>query len=145
MKLSTRARYALRAMIHIARHSKDGMPVKLADAAQQTGISHRYLEQVAISLKNAKLLKGISGKSGGHVLTRPAHQIRLAEIVEAEIGPISVVDCVLDTESCIRKEGCECHELYCLLNERITDTLNEYTLADLEQGRVNRSAVLKKQ
>lgn len=137
MKLSTRARYALRAMTIIARTSKNGEPVKLADVAEHTEISHRYLEQVAISLKSAKLLRGISGKNGGHVLGRRPDKIKLGEIVEAAIGEISIVDCVTDPDSCIRISGCECRNLYNLLNKRIKDTLNQYTLDDLEKGRID--------
>lgn len=127
----------MRAMIMIARMGKNREPVKLADMARHTDISHRYLEQVAISLKNAKLLRGIPGKKGGHVLARPADRIRLGEIVEAAIGEINVVECVMNPDSCMKIGGCECRDLYCLLNSRITDTLNEYTLADLEQGRID--------
>ncbi len=137
MKLSTRARYAIRIMICFSRESRDGKPVKLADVARRTELSHRYLEQVAISLKNAKLLKGMSGKNGGHILARPAEKIKLGEIVEAAIGEVNVVDCVLDPDICMRSEKCECRDLYCLLNKRIRDTLNEFTLADLEQGKIS--------
>ena len=105
MKLSTRARYALRAMVIIAREGKNGEPVKLVDVAARTEISHRYLEQVAISLKHAKLLKGISGKNGGHVLARAPKDIKIGEIIEAAIGKINVVDCVGDPESCINIGG----------------------------------------
>ena len=136
MKLSTRARYALRAMTIIARTSKNGEPVKLADVAEHTEISHRYLEQVAISLKSAKLLRGISGKNGGHVLARSPDMIQLKEIVEAAIGEISIVDCVSDPDSCIKIGYCECRNLYDLVNSRIKETLDEYTLDDLEKGRI---------
>lgn len=127
----------MRAMTIISRMSKNGKPVKLADVAERTEISHRYLEQVTISLKSAKLLRGISGKNGGHVLARSADKIKLGEIVEAAIGEVSIVDCVKDPDSCIRFSGCECRNLYSLLNRRITDTLNEYTLDDLEKGRID--------
>ena len=137
MRISTRARYALRAMIFIAREGKQGNPIKLSDVACHTDVSHRYLEQVAISLKNSKLLKGVSGKNGGHVLARSADQIKLSEIVKAAIGEINIVDCVLEPESCDKIGECECHDLYCLINNRISDTLNEFTLSDLEQGNIH--------
>lgn len=136
MKLSTRARYALRAMIVIAREGEEGKPVNLAEVARRTGISHRYLEQVAISLKNAKLLRAVAGKNGGHMLARPAEDIRLGEIVEAAIGEICVVDCVLDPENCGQSDKCSCRDLYSLVNKRILDTMNDFSLEDLEQGRI---------
>lgn len=143
MKLKSRARYALRAMTVIARETRDGIPVNLAEVADRTALSKRYLEQVAISLKNAGLLKGISGKKGGHLLTRPAKDIRLGEIIEAAIGPINIVDCVLNPDICMLVDGCECRSLYQLINQRILESLNAYTLDDLAEHRVD--SLAKKQ
>ena len=137
MKLSTRARYALRAMMVIARNTEEGELLNLAEVARQTGISHRYLEQVAISLKNAKLLKAVAGKHGGHLLTRPPAQITLTEIVTAAIGEINVVDCVKEPETCAKFEGCECRSLYTEINDAIVKTLDQYTLADLAAGKID--------
>lgn len=143
MKLKSRARYALRAMTVVARETRDGIPVNLAEVADRTALSKRYLEQVAISLKNAGLLKGISGKKGGHLLTRPAKDIRLSEIIEAAIGPINIVDCVLNPDICMLVDGCECRSLYQLINQRILESLNAYTLDDLAEHRVD--SLAKKQ
>ena len=138
MKLSSRARYALRAMMIVARESRDGTPVNLGLIAERTAISRRYLEQVAISLKNAGLLKALAGKKGGHLLTRPAREIMLDEIVEAAIGPINIVDCISDPDSCISMEECECRSLFVWINKRIKGAFNAYTLADLAEGRVEK-------
>ncbi|MBI4832862.1 MAG: Rrf2 family transcriptional regulator [Candidatus Lindowbacteria bacterium] len=102
MKLNTRARYALRAMIQIARSSHDGKPVNLSDIAAKTSLSRRYLEQLVIPLKNASLLKGMSGKEGGYVLARPPEKIKVGDIIQAAIGPINIVQCVNDTDSCMK-------------------------------------------
>jgi Rrf2 family protein len=138
MKLTTRARYALRAMIQIARNSEEGKPVNLSDIAAKTQVSRRYLEQLVMPLKSASLLRGMSGKDGGYVLARPADQIRVGEIVEAAIGPINIVDCVENPESCMKADWCECRPLYVMLNDRITDAFNAFTLADLAEDRVKR-------
>lgn len=135
MKLSTRARYALRAMMVVAREGRNGEPVNLRVVAEQTNVSRRYLEQVSIALKSAGLLKGISGKHGGHLLGRPAKDISLLEIVEASIGPINVVECAANPENCDRHEDCECRALYRLINRRVAAALKEFTLADLAEGR----------
>ena len=137
MKLTTRARYGLRAMMVVARETKDGTPVHLGEVAARIKISRRYLEQVAISLKNAGLLKGVSGKKGGHLLTRPAEEIMLGEIIEATIGPINIVECVMSPEQCIFLDGCECRSLYVLINNRIKDAFNSFTLADLAEHRID--------
>jgi len=136
MKLSTRARYALRAMAEIGKESDDDNPINLSAIAKKTDISHRYLEQVAISLKNAKLLKAVPGKHGGHMLARTPEDISLREIVEAAIGEINVVDCVLDPDSCDKSDDCDCRDVYCLINRRIRESLSEYNLKDLMEGRI---------
>ncbi len=139
MKLSSRARYALRAMIVVAREGKEGKPVNLGVVADQASISRRYLEQVVISLKNAGLLKAVSGMKGGHLLTRPAGNIMLDEIVEAVIGPINIVECISDPESCLLLEGCACRSLYLLINQRIRNAFNSFTLEDLVEHRIDKA------
>jgi len=139
MKLSTRARYALRAMIQIARESVDGKPVNLNDIASKTWVSRRYLEQLVIPLKNASLIRGVSGKEGGYVLARPAHDIRVGDIIEAGIGPINIVRCVNDPESCMQLEWCECRPLYVLLNRRIKEAFDAFTLADLAERKIEQA------
>ena len=131
MKLSTRARYAIRAMIQIARNSREGQPVSLNVIAEQTSISKRYLEQLVIPLKTAGLIRGISGKSGGYVLASQPDQIRIGEVVQAAIGPINIVSCVNEPDLCIKAELCECRPLYTLINDKIVDAMNEFSLSDL--------------
>jgi Rrf2 family cysteine metabolism transcriptional repressor len=137
MKLTTRARYALRAMIKIAQQSDGGRPVNLTDIAKTTSVSKRYLEQLVIPLKNASLLRGVSGKDGGYVLAKSAEEIRVGDIIEASIGPINLVDCVADPNFCMKTEWCECRPLYLLLNQRIRDAFNAFTLADLAEHRID--------
>jgi len=134
MKLSTRGRYALRLMLDIARSGKDGRPVSLTSVTGRTDISRGYLEQLALPLRNANLLKAVSGRYGGYMLAKPATEITLGRIIEAAIGPINLVECVARPDDCMRSEGCECRMVYQLINRRITEVLDEYTLADLEGG-----------
>jgi len=131
MKISTRARYAIRAMIHIARNSKNGAPVTLKAVGAKTAISRRYLEQLVIPLKSANLIRGISGKNGGYVLAKAPDEIRVGDIVQAAIGPINVVNCVNDPDSCMNVELCECRPLYTMINSKIVDAMNDFSLADL--------------
>ena len=131
MKLSTRARYALRMLIEIARLGDGQSAVNLTRVAEETSLSRRYLEQLAIALKSASLLRGVSGRFGGYVLGRPPEEICVRDVIEASIGPVSVVDCVRDPEACDRSDGCECRWVYAVINERIVDVLNDITLADL--------------
>jgi len=118
-------------MLDIARHGGDKNPVSLGAVASRTDISRGYLEQVAIALRAASLLRGVPGRQGGYRLTRRAGDTSISQIVEALIGPISLVDCVADPDSCGRSDYCECRVVYHLVNDRIVDVLEAYTLADL--------------
>ena len=131
MKLSTRARYTLRMMIDVARHGGVDTPVSLAAVAARTDLSRGYLEQLAMGLRRARLLRGVAGRHGGYRLARAASAIGVGEMIEASIGPICVVDCVLDPSVCARAARCETRALYCLVNRRVADALADLTLADL--------------
>jgi len=94
-------------------------------------ISRRYLEQLAIALKRESLLRGVSGRTGGYLLGRPANEITVRDIIEATIGPVNVVDCVRNPEGCVMAEACECRNVYELINDGIISLLGSLTLADL--------------
>ena len=131
MKLSTRARYALRMMVDVARHGGEHEPVSLAAVAERTELSRGYLEQLAQALRNARLLRGVAGRYGGYRLAKPPAEIPVGEVIEASIGPVWVVDCLEDPHGCPRTDFCECRVLYSLINSGIAEVLNGHTLADL--------------
>ena len=131
MKLSSRARYALRMMLDIAHYSSEDQPISLTTVAEHTGLSRGYLEQVAAPLRSAGLIHAVSGRSGGYRLVRQPQQISLGDIIEATIGRIYLVDCLEDPNSCLRTPHCECRVVYALINMRISEVLHGYTLADL--------------
>ena len=135
MKLSTRARYALQIMVAVSRNSSGRQPVSLTTVAKQTQISKRYLEKLVIALKKASLLRAVPGRNGGYLLARPAGDVPLGRIIEAGIGPINIVDCVKRPEVCLKADLCECRLVYILINKRITQALNEYSLADVTDNR----------
>jgi len=121
-------------MIAISRLSKNDKPVSLERVAKSTQVSRRYLEQLAIGLKKASLLRGVSGRSGGYLLACPAKDISIGQVFAATIGPINIVDCVLHPEKCLKSDICECRMLYSFINRRIDQVLNEVTLADIAEG-----------
>ena len=135
MKLSTRGRYALRMVLELARLETPQSPQSLGAIAECTGLSRRYLEQLAISLKNAGVIRGLPGRSGGYVLAGPPEEITVRDVVEAAIGSVSVVDCVRHPATCERAHDCECRWVYELINDRITEVLEDISLADLVAGR----------
>lgn len=120
-------------MVAVARLSPANQPISLERVARATRVSRGYLEQVAIHLKRASLIKGVSGRNGGYLLARPAEEMLVGEIVEAAIGPINIVDCVMEPEICMKSDCCECRNLYSLVNQRIRDTFNSLTLADMAE------------
>jgi Rrf2 family iron-sulfur cluster assembly transcriptional regulator len=137
MKLGTRARYTLRLMMGLGRFASTDTPVSLGTISKRSGISRRYMDQLVVSLKNADLIRGRSGRGGGYTLGRPASEITVGEVIEAAIGPIAIAECVFRPESCIQSEFCQCRTLWQLINHRIMDVLNEYSLADLLDSRVS--------
>lgn len=131
VKLSTRARYALRLMLQIAKQADRNIPVSLQQVARQGDMPRRYLEQLVIGLKNASLIRGVSGKIGGYCLTKPAGEIKIGAIIESAIGPVNIVDCVNDPRQCLKADVCECRLLWAVINGRIVDVFNEISLADM--------------
>jgi Rrf2 family protein len=122
-------------MLEIAKQSRDGSPVSLSQVAEQGDLPRRYLEQLVIALKRDSLLRGVSGKDGGYCLTRPPSEIKVGDIIESSIGQISIVDCVEDPRQCLKSELCECRPMYALINQRITEVLNEFSLADMLENK----------
>ncbi len=131
MKLSTRARYALRMMLDVAAHGGCDEPVSLAQVADRTGISRGYLEQLAIELRNARLMRAVSGRHGGYKLVGDPATITAGRVMEAVIGRIAVVDCIDEPGACPRADGCGCRTLYELVNRRVAETLQEFTIERL--------------
>lgn len=118
-------------MLDVARYGDDNQPVSLSAVSERTGISHGYLEQLAPALRAGRLIRGVAGRHGGYKLAAPASKITIRQIIEASIGPISVVECVEDPDSCLRTDFCECRVVYALINQRVAGVLDEFTLADL--------------
>ncbi len=122
-------------MIYLAREGLAGEPVSLAQVSDGTGISRRYLEQLAIPLKTAGLIRGFSGRKGGYLLAHDADEITVRDMVVASSGPINFAECVGDPGNCIRREFCECRPLWVLANHEIERVLASYTLGDLSDER----------
>lgn len=128
MKLSTKGRYAVTAMMDLAIHEKFG-PVTLADISQTQGISLSYLEQLFANLRRKHLVEGTRGPGGGYRLGRPASEITIAEIVTAVDERLDTTRCA-GQENCQEGERCLAHDLWTELSGQIYDFLNGITLAE---------------
>ena len=126
MKLSTKGRYAVTAMMDLAIHDREG-PVTLADISQTQGISLSYLEQLFAKLRKQGLVEGVRGPGGGYRLSRMPHRITVAEIITAVDENVDVMRCHGDG-NCHDGERCLTHELWAELSNRLYDFLNGITL-----------------
>lgn len=129
MRLTTKGRYAVTAMLDLALHAATG-PVTLADIAARQGISQAYLEQLFGKLKRARLVASLRGPGGGYELARPLRAISVSDIVGSVGEGIDATRCG-GTGDCQHGEVCLTHELWSDLSERIDEFLTGITLASL--------------
>jgi Rrf2 family protein len=132
IRISTRGRYALRAMVDLALHADEG-PVLRQDIAERQEISADYMAQLFRRLHTAGLVEGVKGPGGGYRLARGAATISAGDVVQAVEGPVAVVHCTLpgDEPSCNRVDRCVTHLLWKRLSAVMTEFLNSVTLQDL--------------
>jgi Rrf2 family cysteine metabolism transcriptional repressor len=130
MRLSTRGRYGVRALIDLAMRWGNG-PVQLKDIAQNQEVSLQYLEHLMRPLIAAGLIRSMRGARGGVWLARPPEEINLAEVINALVGSIAPVECVDDIKVCNRSEYCAARDVWCEVNEVINEVLESKTLRDL--------------
>ena len=130
MKLSTKGRYAARAMLDIALNQKGG-PVAVREIALRQRISERYLENILTVLARANLVVSTRGKSGGFNLSRDPEDINLKDIITAVEGSLAPVDCVEDANNCDMVSVCVTYEIWCKLEKALMDILSSTTLKDM--------------
>lgn len=131
MKLSTRTRYAARALVEIARHG--GVPVAVKVISDSQKISLKYLENLMKDLKKHNLVKSFRGVDGGYVLTRDPGQVTILDIYNAVEGDVEMVECVNDPSSCNFIERCPTNSVWKGLSVVVRDYLSEYTIKELLQ------------
>ena len=140
MKLSTRGRYALRAMIDLAQiQCNNFKPISLRDISLRQEISLQYLEQLFNKLKKANLVKSIRGAGGGYLLAKEAGEISTGDIIRAVEGPIVLVDCIStgkktnknSPRKCKKIEDCAIKVLLEEVAMKINQTLDATSLKDL--------------
>ena len=135
MRLSTKGRYGVTAMMDLAIHDNAG-PVTLADISQCQGISLSYLEQLFAKLRKSGLVEGVRGPGGGYRLSRAADQISIAEIITAVDEKVDITNCGHEG-NCQDGERCLTHELWVELSNRLYEFLQGITLAQF----VNRPGI----
>ena len=129
MRLTTKGRYAVTAMLDLALHADNG-PISLAGISKRQGISLSYLEQLFSKLRQNELVSSVRGPGGGYRLSRASEDIFVAEIVDAVNESIDATNCG-GSGSCRNGDVCLTHHLWCDLSEQIHEFLSGISLASL--------------
>ncbi len=129
MKLTSKGRYAVTAILDVALHSQQG-PVTLADISERQDISLSYLEQLFARLRRKKLVTSVRGPGGGYLLGKQASQIAIGEIIKAVDETVDATKCQGHSD-CQGGERCLTHNLWQDLSDRISHFLNNITLYEL--------------
>ncbi|WP_097461737.1 Fe-S cluster assembly transcriptional regulator IscR [Mangrovitalea sediminis] len=133
MRLTTKGRYAVTAMLDLALHAQEG-PISLADISQRQGISLSYLEQLFAKLRRERLVRSVRGPGGGYQLNRPDTQIYVAQVVDAVNESLDTTRC-RNKGDCQSGEKCLTHHLWSDLSNQIHEFLSTISLADLMKKR----------
>ena len=131
MMISTKGRYAVRAMAELGKY-KDHEFVPLKEIAEKQNISRKYLESIMLMLVQNKLVEGVSGKGGGYRLSRRPEEISLGDILRVTEGGLEPVACISEhSEPCYRVEECCSYPIWRGLYDVINDYLNAKSLIDV--------------
>lgn len=133
MKLSTKGRYGMRAMLALARRYGEG-PIPLKEVAEIESLSEAYLEQLVSELRKAGLVRSVRGAQGGYLLARKPSSITAGDIIRVLEGPIGPVHCVVElpgADICNCAESCVERLLWQRLRDSMAQVLDSISLADL--------------
>ncbi|MEH6635703.1 MAG: Fe-S cluster assembly transcriptional regulator IscR [Halioglobus sp.] len=133
MRLTTKGRYAVTAMLDLALHGEGG-PVSLADISGRQDISLSYLEQLFAKLRRNDLVNSVRGPGGGYRLSRGGHDIFVAQIIDAVNEAVDATGCG-GSSDCQQGEVCLTHHLWCDLSNQIHGFLSNISLANLVDRR----------
>lgn len=139
MRLTTKGRYAVTAMLDLAIHQGAG-PIALADIAHRQGISLSYLEQLFSRLRKRALVSSVRGPGGGYNLARATSEIFVAEVITAVDENVDTTRCG-GAHNCQENGPCLTHDLWQDLSDRIYDYLNRISLQDLVERKVVQDAL----
>jgi len=140
MRLSTRSRYGVRLMLALGAN-KLSKPLFLKDIANSEEMSEKYLSQIIIPLKAKGLVTTFRGAHGGYLLSRPASEITLRDIIEPLEGDLSLVDCVGNPAVCGKANECATREVWDEMSSLLLNFLDTFTLEDLikKSGKIKSS------
>lgn len=134
MKLSTKGRYGLRAMIDLASHEEEGA-VSIASISERQNISESYLEQLVRPLRKAGFIESVRGAGGGYVLAKPADSISVGDVLRVLEGGLEAVTCSVNEGlgGCYAADFCVMRFVWQRINEGITNAVDSISLGELVQ------------
>jgi Rrf2 family protein len=138
MKLSTRARYGIRAMLELAQNEGKG-PMQIKRIGQHQEISVKYLEQLLAILKSGGFVRSIRGAKGGYMLAESADKIKISNVFNCLEGPLITTECLEDNEYCPRAADCVTRELWAEVQNAVKEVLDSYTLEGLVERAKNKN------
>lgn len=131
LRLSKKSDYALIAMTHLARSPGEPATTSAREIAEQYDVPIELMAKVLQRLVRDGLLKSQQGTRGGYLLARPANRISVADVIQAIDGPLTVTACSSDDEQCEQFAKCNVRDPLWQLRERITQTLRDFTIAEI--------------
>lgn len=139
MKLSTRGRYGIQAMYDLAQNAREN-PQPIKAIAERQSVPEAYLEQLIAGLRKAELVKSVRGAQGGYMLTRPAAEITVGDVLRALEGDLNLVSCVGGDAVCGKAEGCPSRPVWQKLSVGLNRLVDSITLQDMVDDNERASA-----
>ncbi|MCB0568525.1 MAG: Rrf2 family transcriptional regulator [Phaeodactylibacter sp.] len=132
--LSKKSKYAINALLYIARHAEEGRPILASEIAKSESIPHKFLEAILLDLKNAGILRSKRGRHGGYFLKMLPDEINLITVMRLFDGPIALLPCVslnyYDTcDECQDEKTCGIRTVFLMIRDHTLATLRDNTLA----------------
>jgi Rrf2 family protein len=144
--LSKKTKYAINALVYLARENKEGEPVQISKIAESENIPRKFLEAILLELRHAGMLNSRKGKTGGYYLQQTPEEINIADVMRLFDGPIALLPCVAykyyeRCEECIDEETCGIRSVFSDVRSETVKMLKGATLAEI----IKRSESLKKE
>jgi len=133
MKLSTRSRYAIMAVVDMAIHS-NGKPISLHKISERQQIALNYLEQIFIKLKKCNIVNSVRGPGGGYIIATPLEQITLYQVMVSVSGPFKMTRCSQGIKCTVTGTRCATHKVWSGFGKVASEYFNNISLQDLVQG-----------
>lgn len=131
MKVSTKGRYALRSLTHLAMAYKENKMITIKELSEKEKISNRYLENIFVKLRKAGIVDSQKGEKGGFYLIKSPDKITMYDILKAVENIMEPSECLIDTKFCNRMKSCGMRKIWNKLNEHINNFLKQITLKEI--------------